>query len=463
MNFKINLQFFGGTKTSTQRIPKRDPEPQELTNLRMGLYNKIYPGLEGFDAGSWDTAKNISNNAQNQQNSLINRLSGSYNQSNNLLQELANITKTGNIPTGVSDRLNESVNKGLQSSIGSMLNGLAGRGVLNSSVTSQGVNNLSQAAADAYNQNYLSAYQSTISGLGSALSGSLNNTASTLSGINALGTVPGQAYEGAAAQLMPAFNLWKTWQNFYQSDDPYDTIVTQKQSSCITGDTLVRLADGSDIPVSELKDDDEIQAWDFEKGELVLVPLMGFYRGKNEDGFDVIRVEFEDGSKVGIIVEHLFFDMELRKFVAINSDSQEYIGHKFAKVNEAGEVEPLKVARIYTDGKVYESYGPQPEEHYNFIVGGVISGNDGQLGLVNRFDFDAKKMTFDMEKRASDLKKYNVLDYESLKEIMSEEFFIKNKFAEFGVSIGKGLIKHDELTRYFKKFASYLFDKGVKE
>ena len=348
--------------------------------------------------------------------------------------------------------------------MGNMLNGLANRGVVNSSITSQGVNNLSQAAADAYNKNYLSAYQSVIGGLGSALQGSQNNTASLLSGMSALGQVPSQAYEGVAAQLMPAFNLWNTWQNFYQNDDPYDTIVTQKQSSvCITGDTLMRLSDGREVPVSELKDDDEIQAWDFETGKVTAVPLMGFFKSKNEDGFDVIRVEFEDGSKVGVIVEHLFFDMDAKKFVAINSSSQEFVGHKFAKVNEAGEVIPVKVTRIYDDGKTYESYGPQPERHYNFLVGGIISGNDGQLALCNRFEFDVEHMTYDEAKRLLDLEKYGELEYDTMKEIMSEEFFAKNKFSEFGVTIGKGLMTLEELRGYFGKFKDYLFDGGEKE
>ena len=463
----FDLQFFGGlfggTKTQTQRIPKRDPEPEELTNLRKGLYDKIFPGLESFDTDSWNKAKDTANNALNQQNNLMNRLPGSYDQTNSLLQDLMNVTKTGNIPTGVSDRLNESVNKGLQSSMGNMLNGLANRGVVNSSITSQGVNNLSQAAADAYNRNYLSAYQSVIGGLGSALQGSQNNTASLLSGMNALGQIPSQAYEGVAAQLMPAFNLWSQWQNFYQNDDPYDTIVTQKQSSCITGDTLVRLKDGREIPVCELKDDDEIQVWDFETGKVTAVPLMGFFKSKNEDGFDVIRVEFEDGSKVGVIVEHLFFDIDAKKFVAINSGSQEFVGHRFAKVNEAGEVIPVKVTRIYDDGKTSESYGPQPERHYNFLVGGIISGNDGQLGLCNRFEFDVERMTYDEAKRLSDLEKYNTLYYDDMKGIMSEEFFAKNKFSDFGVSIGKGLMTLEELRGYFAKFKDYLFDGGEKD
>lgn len=63
MNSKFNLQFFGGDSTSTQRYAKRDPEPQELTNLRTGLYEKLAPELSTFDTNSWQNAQNITNQA----------------------------------------------------------------------------------------------------------------------------------------------------------------------------------------------------------------------------------------------------------------------------------------------------------------------------------------------------------------------------------------------------------------
>ena len=108
-----------------------------------------------------------------------------------------------------------------------MLNNLASRGVVNSSITGQAVNNLSQQAADAYNKNYLSAYNSTINGLGTAMQGQQANTSALMQGIAGLGAIPSQAYEAAGAGLTPAFNLWKAWQNSYDNREDYDTVVKQ--------------------------------------------------------------------------------------------------------------------------------------------------------------------------------------------------------------------------------------------
>ncbi len=462
-NYEISSGRAGGG--SYVQIPNKPNEPQGLTDLRKALGNNIMAGLKIFDPNSWKTAQNLAKQAQEAQGSLLEQLGGDnglITQNRNLVSELANIARTGNIPSGVVDRINTKVNRDLQSSMGTMLNNLGKRGVLNSSITSSGINQLSQNAAEAFNNNYMTAYQTVLSGLGQSLQGSQNNLTSLLSALGTVGNVPSQAFEGVGAQLQTPYTWNKDWQTFYQNSNPYDTVYTpdaQDSGSCITGDTLVTLEDGQEIPVAELKDDDKIRVWDFENGCMTSAPLTAFFKGSNKE-LDVVRVEFEDGSNVGVIVEHLFFDMTEGKFIAINSDSQEYVGHEFAKVKVEGQIVPVKVSRIYLDGKTKETFAPQAEGYLNYLAGGVISGNDGQLGICNRFDFDTERMCYDTEKKAADLEKYGLIDYEDFKGIVSEEFFRNNHIYEFGVAFGKGLVSPEEFKAYLGKFAGYFFDEG---
>lgn len=437
---------------SEHKVAKRNPEPEYLTNIRTNLYDKILPGLESFSADDWNTARNTATQALQQQSQLLSKIPETLTQNANIANEIATLARTGNLPSGLAENLNASVNQELQGGIGTMLNNLASRGVVNSSIMSQGVNNLSQQAADAYTKNYMAAYQAALGGMGAALQGQQNNLSGLTTGVYALGKIPEQSYEGAAAQLMPAYNMWKAMQSSYDNREDYDTIVQQDSGSCITGDTRVRLSDGREIPVSELKECDKIQAWDFERGCVVAVPLTAFFRRKRKDGADVIRVEFDDGSSVGVIKEHLFFDLDEEKFVAVNSDSKNFVGHEFAKVTEAGKVIPIKVKAIYMDGKADISFAPQCRGHMNFIAEGFITGNDGQLSLCNRFDFDTEKMTYNMDKKKADLEKYGLLDYGNVKDIISREFFDGNRVEEFSVSVGKGLISADELRKYLSMY-----------
>ena len=216
-----------GSGVSSTQYAKRGPEPEGLTNLRNRLLDKVLPGLESYSANDWNNARTAANNALNQQSQLLTQLPGQLDSNRRLTDDIAAIARTGEIPSGVADNLNASVNQQLQSGLGSMLNGLSSRGVINSSIASQGINSLSQQAADAFNRNYLQAYNSVLGGLGTALQGqnsTLNNMASN---IYALGRIPEQAYSGAGEQLNPAFNLWKAWQSSYDNREDYDTVVQQ--------------------------------------------------------------------------------------------------------------------------------------------------------------------------------------------------------------------------------------------
>jgi hypothetical protein len=74
------------------------------------------------------------------------------------------LLKSGQIPQGLEDKFMDTINRGMKGSMGSMLNDLGGRGVLNSSVSSQGISRLGQQAADAYNDNYLNTFNSVLQG-----------------------------------------------------------------------------------------------------------------------------------------------------------------------------------------------------------------------------------------------------------------------------------------------------------
>lgn len=227
MRWKFDIQFFGGGGGSAKQYRKRDPEDPGLTQLREGLLGKILPGLETYDPAGWQRASDAAGRSLEQQNALLELLPGSLDKNSSILDEMLGVVRSGEVPAAVTDRINQSVTKELQSGMGSMLNSLGSRGVLNSSITSQGTSRLAQQAADAYNKNYLNTFNSVINGYAQGLQGAQGNTNALVGGLNAIGSIPSQAYEGASSALMPAFNMWKTWQSLYDGREDYDTVVTQ--------------------------------------------------------------------------------------------------------------------------------------------------------------------------------------------------------------------------------------------
>lgn len=196
----------GSSKSSTETYRKRDPEPSELTSLRNSLYQMISPIASGNMSEDWKNSLFGSTYLNSMNN--INQAAGNRNQ---MSDALTNMTTSGELPQSVTDNLNAAINSELRKNTGSLLNDMASRGVINSSVTNRGLGTLSNNAADAYAKNYLNAYNTVSSNLNS--------------GIQTLLGVPDAENSAINTAMDPAYNLWKDWDTLYSNRDDYDYVV----------------------------------------------------------------------------------------------------------------------------------------------------------------------------------------------------------------------------------------------
>ena len=231
---------------------------------------------------------------------------------------------------------------------------------------------------------------------------------------------------------------------------------------CVTGDTLLMLEDGSEKRVDQLDGSEYLMTWDFDKGMAVGRKMFFLHKGTYDEPTNVLRVKFNDGTTVGVLVEHLFFDMTLGKFIAINEnkieENRSYIGHEFAKVSSDGKFSTVKLVDITIEEKAYEYYAPIAEEHWSHMVNGMFSGCAYTLGMVNRFDFVKGELRYDAQKKAADLANYAILPYEVVAEYMSYEFYKKNRGYEMSVAIAKGLLTKKELIGLIDQFMDCFYD-----
>ena len=188
--FTRQCRFKGGTtvtNTSTYtptseeiRLQKQSADYSEAVAPNALRLNNTAAGLlwDSFGSTQVDYTK-LNNDAQRQIASAQGTLNGLLN---------------GKLPAAYEQNMQDIINRGVQRSSGNLLNNLAQRGVINSSVTSQGLKDISDSAAnamaDAYTQNI---------GLLSQLSGQQIDSATA-------GITAGAAAQEAAQQ--PALNLW---------------------------------------------------------------------------------------------------------------------------------------------------------------------------------------------------------------------------------------------------------------
>lgn len=231
--------------------------------------------------------------------------------------------------------------------------------------------------------------------------------------------------------------------------------------SCLTPDTLITLADGSVKRVDELADDDELLVWDFDAGDLASAPITFFHRVHEEA--PVIRVSFSDGTSVGVVEEHVFFDLTDRRYVAINSADQEaeLAGHAFAKLVD-GHIQGVTLTSIREDGTTDSYYSPVSEAHFNCFAEGMLSMSGFLKGFYNVFDLEEDALRYDAEKKAADIAEIGEIPYAVLASCGSRELFERNRFGWFSVSLAKGLTTLPEAMRLLDFFRPFFVGAGTE-
>lgn len=176
----------------------------------------------------------------------------------------------GQIPTAYQDAMEASIQKGVQGSMGNLLQDMGARGVVNSSVMDTGLRGISDSASDAMAQNW----QNTVSQLANIYGQNIDAAGQPIATAAA-------AQEGAQ---QPAINLWNASLGLNGSTTGAlgalagkgTTTMTQKTSGgglfggiltglasnsaifCFAPETKVRLADGSEVPITDVKAGDKV-------------------------------------------------------------------------------------------------------------------------------------------------------------------------------------------------------------
>lgn len=228
----------------------------------------------------------------------------------------------------------------------------------------------------------------------------------------------------------------------------------EKDGGCFAKGTLITIADGSQIPVEELKAGDNILVFNHTTGDTDIAPVSYiFYDGVKN--YDVLKLHFEDKASIEVLFAHGFFDTELKKYVIIDPDNaKDYVGHKFYRVVcENGEYKKqfVTLTDFETYSKETECYSVLSAAHVNNIVNGMLAVTDDIKGLYNIFEL-ADDYKYDTERMAADIEKYGLFTYDDWKDYATEEQFAAFNGEYLKVAIGKGLVTVEELIGYINRF-----------
>ncbi len=247
-----------------------------------------------------------------------------------------------------------------------------------------------------------------------------------------------------------------TWSVAYSNSNPLSyQAMTGIKDGCVTPDTLVTLADGTQVRVDSLTGNEELLVWNMETGKLDKAPIM-FIDSEEEAEFEIIHLYFSDGTDVKVIYEHGFWDYDLNQYVYLDANAADYIGHTFAKQN-GDSLEKVQLVDVVIETEVTTAWSPVTAGHLCYFVNGMLSMPGGVGGLFNIFEVDAETMTYDYEQMQKDIETYGLYTYEELNAIcpLSEKMFNEAGGAYLKISIAKGNLTVDELIAMILRYSKF--------
>lgn len=232
------------------------------------------------------------------------------------------------------------------------------------------------------------------------------------------------------------------------SDFVNGTLKEASSSGCVTPDTLITLADGTQVRVDSLKGDEMLLVWNHETGKLDKAPVAYIV---DHEGIiserEIIHLTFANGKTVKIIGEHVFFDATQNKYVSINSENaDELIGHSFAALSTDGttveKVELIGVERTVEETLTYEvvSY-----KHLTCFTEGILSTSAFLDPLLNVFDVDVDTLAYSLEDVQKDIEAYGLYTYADFDGLISEEAFELYNAQYLKIAVGKGYITWNDI------------------
>ena len=257
-----------------------------------------------------------------------------------------------------------------------------------------------------------------------------------------------------------------TWSIAYNKDNQYnynsfvkDGTLTKLESSsggdCVTGDSLITLADGTQKRLDQLTYQDELLVWDFYNGCYATTTASVIFN--HGDGIhEVLNLVFSDGTTVGVIGEHEFFDVEVNSFVNITEKNvADYIGHSFVKTDGDGYSYVVLENYYYTEEEI-GNYTILTAKYNNAIIDGMLTLTPDPTNKCEdffRLYEVGEDMKYDEEKMQADIEKYGLFTYEDLAAYVTYEEFVAFNGEFYKILVGKGLITIEDIVIALSNYA----------
>lgn len=216
-------------------------------------------------------------------------------------------------------------------------------------------------------------------------------------------------------------------------------------TSCVTGETLITLADGSQKRVDQLTGKEQLLVWNHETGKLDTAPI-AYIVDHDQKEFEnqVITLTFSEGYTIDIIGEHVFYDVTLGKYIPLDFNAIDYVDHEFVALI-GDEVKTVRLEKVETIVRKTTVYEVVTYKHLTCFTNGILSTSAYLDPLLNNFDIDSQTLAYSQQAMQEDIETYGLYTYDDFEGLISEQAFELYNAKYLKIAIGKGYITWEDV------------------
>ena len=246
----------------------------------------------------------------------------------------------------------------------------------------------------------------------------------------------------------PSSTVPTTWTAVGTTEHSYQVDYQPKKPNvCVTPDTLVTLADGTQKRIDAVKPTDMLLVWNFYEGKYDVAPA-SILMNHGYDTVEVLTLVFADGTTIGTINGHGFFDEALNEFVILKADNvADFVGHSFVKL-DGDSYSTTELVGYSVETRYTEVWSILTVRYYNCILEGLWSVTEAEVPNSPTYLMPfvvGEDMKYDSELMQADIEKYGLYTYEEFAMYCTKEQFEALGLEYFKVAVGKGYITREQI------------------
>jgi len=221
----------------------------------------------------------------------------------------------------------------------------------------------------------------------------------------------------------------------------------EASGGCVTPDTLITLADGTKKEIQDLTGEEKLLVWNHESGQLESAAVAYIVNHeKEETEQEIIHLYFSDGSDIKIIGEHVFFDRDLNKYVTLDDNAEDFIGHSFVGISaDNSSLTDIKLCDVKKETIKTKAYEVVTYKNITCFTDNILSASAYLDKVLNTFEVQPETMAYDLEKVQEDIEKYGLYTYDDFDELIEKEAFELYNAKYLKVAVGKGYITWEDI------------------